>query len=176
MRCPWAEGDDLMGAYHDTEWGKPVRTEDGMFERLCLEAFQSGLSWSTILRKRPAFRTAFKEFSPAEVAGFTEKDFDRLMADVGIVRNRLKIRAAITNAQATLALEGGLADLIWSFAPKKHKVPTTLADVPAVTDESVALAKGLKAAGFVFVGPTTAYATMQAAGLVNDHLASCPAR
>jgi DNA-3-methyladenine glycosylase I len=146
-----------------------------MYERLCLEAFQSGLSWLTILRKREAFRAAFAGFEPERVAAFGEEDVARLMADPGIVRNRMKIEAAIANARATLELDS-LAELLWSFAPPERPAPRTSADVPAVTPESTAMAKELKRRGFRFVGPTTAYALMQACGLVNDHLDGCLAR
>jgi len=174
-RCWWATGSEDYLAYHDSEWGVPVHGETRMFERLTLEAFQSGLSWLTILRKREGFRDAFSGFDPEVVAGFGEGDFERLMADTAIVRNRLKIRAAITNAQAVVRLRGrgGLDELIWSFAPPGHRQPLTPADVPATTAESTELAKTLKRNGFVFVGPTTAYAGMQACGLVNDHMSGC---
>lgn len=168
--------------YHDTEWGRPVHGEAALFERLCLEAFQSGLSWITILRRREGFRKAFAGFSPEAVAAFTDDDRERLLADTGIIRNRAKIDASIGNAQATLALreahEGGLDALVWSYAPDPagRPAPRTVADVPAVTAESTALAKDLKKRGFRFVGPTTAYALMQACGLVDDHLADCCAR
>jgi DNA-3-methyladenine glycosylase I len=174
-RCPWGTGDPVMAAYHDEEWGRPVRSETGLYERMCLEAFQSGLSWRTILNKRPAFRKAFADFDVAAVAEFGDDDFDRLMADAGIVRNRAKILAAITNARATLALDGDLPDLVWSHAPARGSGRAAISDVPGSTPESVALSKALKKRGFVFVGPTTAYAMMQACGLVNDHLATCPA-
>ena len=178
-RC-FGDGDPLYEAYHDHEWGLPVRDETGLFERLCLEAFQSGLAWITILRKREAFRTAFAGFDPDAVARFGPHDVERLMADAGIVRNLRKIEAAVANARATVALRDGPHDLpalVWSHAPAlPPPAPRQWADVPASTPESAALAKALKAAGFRFVGPTTAYATMQAAGLVDDHLASCPAR
>jgi DNA-3-methyladenine glycosylase I len=151
-----------------------VRDDDAMFERLCLEAFQSGLSWLTILRKREAFRAAFAGFRIEAVAAFVAPDVERLMADAGIVRNRAKIDAAIANARAAQALEGSLAELVWSHAPSGERpAPTALGDVPATTPESVALAKELKRRGFRFVGPTTAYAAMQACGVVNDHVASC---
>jgi DNA-3-methyladenine glycosylase I len=177
MRCPWAGATPDYVAYHDQEWGQPLRGDDAMFERMCLEAFQSGLSWLTILRKRPAFRVAFADFSIERVATFDENDVQRLLADAGIVRNRLKINAAITNARTAATLDGGLSDLIWSYAPEKPApAPRQVGDVPAVTPESTALAKGLKKAGFVFVGPTTSYALMQACGLVDDHLADCYAR
>ncbi|MQY16647.1 DNA-3-methyladenine glycosylase 1 [Streptomyces sp. RB5] len=176
-RCPWGLSAPEYVAYHDTEWGRPVHGDDALFERLCLEAFQSGLSWLTILRKRPAFRTAFAGFAIGKVAAFDENDEARLLADEGIVRNRLKIAATLANAK-TLAHwgPGELDELIWSYAPDAAAAPRTLADVPAVTDESKALAKELKRRGVRFVGPTTAYALMQACGLVNDHLADCCAR
>lgn len=179
MRC-FGDGDPLYTAYHDEEWGRPVRDERGLFERVSLEAFQSGLSWLTILRKRDAFRTAFAGFDPDVVARFGSDDVARLLADVGIVRNRAKVEATIANARATVALrEAGrpLHELVWSFAPDGQRpAPAAFADVPAVTPESTALAKELKRHGFRFVGPTTAYAAMQACGLVNDHLAGCVAR
>jgi DNA-3-methyladenine glycosylase I len=160
-------------SYHDTEWGQPVRTDDGLYERMTLEAFQSGLSWLTILRKRPAFRTAFGNFKIKKVAGFGDADVARLMADVGIVRNRAKIDAAIANARAALELPDGLAALLWSFEPEPRPRPKTFADVPPSTPESTAMAKALRKLGFRFVGPTTAYALMQATGMVDDHLADC---
>jgi DNA-3-methyladenine glycosylase I len=172
-RCGWAGSTPDYWAYHDEEWGAPIRSDDGLYERLTLEAFQSGLSWLTILRKRAAFRTAFHGFSIATVAAYGEGDVDRLLADVGIVRNRAKILAAIANARAAAELPEGLAALLWSFAPAPRPRPTTLADVPASTPESVAMAKALKRHGFRFVGPTTAYALMQATGMVDDHLAGC---
>jgi DNA-3-methyladenine glycosylase I len=173
-RCPWAGATPLYVAYHDQEWGRPVRTDDGLFERLSLEAFQSGLSWLTILRKRPAFRTAFAGFSIAEVAGFGGSDVSRLLADEGIVRNRAKIEATIANARAALSVPGGLAELLWSFAPARRPArPATPADVPASTPQSTALARDLRRRGFRFVGPTTGYALMQATGMVDDHLAGC---
>lgn len=181
-RCPWGLSTDDYVEYHDTEWGRPVHGEAALFERLCLEAFQSGLSWITILRRREGFRKAFAGFSPEAVAAFTDGDRERLLADTGIIRNRAKIDASIGNAQATLALreahEGGLDALVWSYAPDPagRPAPRTVADVPAVTAESTALAKDLKKRGFRFVGPTTAYALMQACGLVDDHLADCCAR
>jgi DNA-3-methyladenine glycosylase I len=177
-RCPWAQGPELV-PYHDEEWGRPVTDARGLFERLSLEAFQSGLSWITILRKREGFRRAFAGFDPAAVARFDAADVERLLADAAIVRNRAKIEATIANARAVQALhEAGesLADLVWSFAPAPRPAPTRLADLEAVTVESRALAKALKARGFRFVGPTTVYATMEAAGLVNDHLADCEVR
>jgi len=174
-RCWWAAGTADYLAYHDDEWGVPVHGETPLFERLTLEAFQSGLSWLTILRKREGFRAAFAGFDADAVAAFGETDYERLMADSAIVRNRLKIRAAVTNAQAVVRLRdhGGLDELIWSFVPVEHGQPLTRGDVPATTPESTELAKTLKRHGFVFVGPTTAYAGMQAGGLVNDHLAGC---
>lgn len=172
-RCPWAGSAPEYVEYHDHEWGRPVRTDDGMFERLCLEAFQSGLAWITILRKRPAFRAAFADFSIAKVAEFGEADRERLMADAGIVRNRAKIDAALQNARVARDLPDGLSALLWSFRPAPRPRPARSADVPATTPESTAMAKALKKQGFRFVGPTTAYALMQAAGMVDDHLAGC---
>lgn len=172
-RCPWGLSDPLYVDYHDTEWGRPVRDEHGLFERVSLEAFQSGLSWLTILRKRPAFRNAFARFDPTVVAAFTSVDVDRLLTDVGIVRNRSKIEATISNARVLLELEQPLSELAWSFAPEPRPRPLTSADVPAVTPESTALAKSLRRLGFSFVGPTTAYALMQATGMVDDHLDGC---
>jgi DNA-3-methyladenine glycosylase I len=175
-RCGWATSTPDYEAYHDEEWGRPVRDADGLFERLCLEAFQSGLSWLTILRKRPAFRDAFAGFEIEAVARFGDADVERLLGDAGIVRNRAKIEAAIANARAAADVDD-LADLIWSFAPPADRpAPRSFADVAAVTPESTALAKELKLRGFRFVGPTTAYALMQACGLVNDHLEGCCAR
>ena len=176
LRCPWALSTDDYVAYHDQEWGRPVHGEQPLYERLCLEAFQSGLSWITILRRREGFRKAFAGFDPAVVAGFGDADVERLLADSGIIRNRAKIVATVANATAVLELDGGLDELIWSFAPAKHRRPKRLADVPAVTPESAALAKELKRRGLRFVGPTTAYALMQACGLVDDHLADCQVR
>ncbi len=174
VRCGWATSAPEYAAYHDEEWGTPLRGDDPLFERLALEAFQSGLSWITILRKRPAFRAAFSGFSIDAVAAFTDDDEARLMADAGIVRNRAKIRAAVRNARAAQDLPEGLSALLWSFAPTAGRPrPATLADVPAITPESTAMAKELKRHGFVFVGPTTAYALMQATGMVDDHVASC---
>lgn len=176
-RCPWVGDTPDYIVYHDEEWGRPLHGDDALFERLCLEAFQSGLSWLTILRKRPAFRAAFADFSIEKVAAFGEPDVQRLLADTGIVRNRLKINAAIANARTAAALDGGLSELIWSFAPAEPvPAPRRVGDVPAVTPQSTAMAKALKKAGFVFVGPTTCYALMQACGLVDDHLADCHAR
>ena len=173
LRCPWALSTVDYVSYHDQEWGRPVHGEQALYERLCLEAFQSGLSWITILRRREGFRRAFAGFDPAVVAAFGEADVERLMADEGIIRNRAKVLASIGNARAVLELDGGLDQLIWSFAPESDERPKRLADVPAVTPQSTALAKELKRRGLRFVGPTTAYALMQACGLVNDHLADC---
>lgn len=175
-RCPWGLSAPDYLAYHDDEWGRPVRTDNGLYERLTLEAFQSGLSWLTILRKRESFRRAFAGFDIGAVAAFGPDDRARLLDDVAIVRNRAKVDAAMANARAALALDEPLSDLIWRFAPADRPAPMTTADVPAETLESRALTKELKANGFVFVGPTTAYALMQAAGLVNDHLAGCAFR
>jgi DNA-3-methyladenine glycosylase I len=159
-------------AYHDTEWGMPVTGESAYLERLTLEAFQSGLSWVTILRKRPAFRAAFDGFDPDAVAGYDDADVSRLMADAGIVRNLRKIEATITNARATVALrdEGGLVDLVWSFRPERTPAPTSYAEVPTTSPESAALAKALRGKGFVFVGPNTMFALMEAVGIVDTHL------
>lgn len=162
-----------MLTYHDTEWGRPVHGDVGLFERLTLEAFQSGLSWAIILRKRPAFREAFAGFDPHAVAAFGDAEVERLLADAGIVRNRAKIEATLANARAVVALDGQLDAQIWSFAQPGRPRPRTLDDVPATTPESIALAKRLKSQGFRFVGPTTAYALMQAVGLVDDHLEGC---
>ncbi|WP_246052468.1 DNA-3-methyladenine glycosylase I [Actinocorallia herbida] len=176
MTCAWAASTPEYVLYHDQEWGRPVTDDTGLYERLSLEAFQSGLSWLTILRKRENFRRAFDGFDPAKVAAYTERDVARLMADASIVRNRSKIEAAVANARAALDLPGGVARLIWGFADPDAPAPRTPADVPAVTEGSKGLAKALKKAGFRFVGPTTAYALMQACGLVNDHVSGCPAR
>jgi DNA-3-methyladenine glycosylase I len=173
LRCPWGLSTPDYVAYHDHEWGRPIRDDDGLFERLTLEAFQSGLSWLTILRKRENFRAAFAGFSIEQVAGFGEADRARLLDDAGIVRNRAKIDATLHNAKAAAALDEGLAAVVWAFAQPNRPAPVTLDDVPAQTAQSKALAKELKRQGFVFVGPTTAYALMQAAGLVNDHLRDC---
>ncbi|MFC4125524.1 DNA-3-methyladenine glycosylase I [Nocardia rhizosphaerae] len=173
VRCPWSTGSQLYRDYHDTEWGRPLHGDDALFERLCLEAFQSGLAWITILRKRPAFRAAFAGFEIAKVAEFDDTDRARLLADPGIVRNRAKIDAAIANAKVARDLPVRLDELLWSFAPAPRPRPAAVADVPATTPESIALAKELKRRGFAFVGPTTAYALMQATGMVDDHLAVC---
>ena len=168
----WASADPMLRAYYDTEWGMPVRDERGVFERLSLEAFQSGLSWRTILAKRPAFRAAFRDFDPDVVAGFGDDDVARLLGDAGIVRNRAKIAATITNARATVALrgDGGLADLVWSSRPDATPEPRTAAEVPTTSPESVALSKALRGRGFAFVGPTTMHALMEALGIVDTHL------
>ena len=174
MRCAWANSAPEYVTYHDEDWGTPLRGDDALFERLCLEAFQSGLSWITILRKRPAFRTAFAGFAIDKVADFTAEDEARLMADAAIVRNRAKISASIRNARAAQELPEGLSALLWGFTPSGDRVrPATLSDVPATSPESVAMAKELKRRGFIFVGPTTAYALMQATGMVDDHVADC---
>jgi DNA-3-methyladenine glycosylase I len=172
-RCGWAGSAPEYTAYHDDEWGRPLRGETALFERLSLEAFQSGLSWIVILRKRPAFRAAFAGFAPERVAAFGDDDVARLLADAGIVRNRSKIEATIRNARAVLELDVPLDELVWSFAPAHHVRPATVADVPATTPESVAMAKVLKRRGLRFVGPTTCYALMQATGIVDDHVADC---
>ncbi|MDX3852487.1 DNA-3-methyladenine glycosylase I [Streptomyces sp. AK02-01A] len=178
-RCPWGLSAEDYVAYHDSEWGRPVHGDDALFERLCLEAFQSGLSWITILRRREGFRAAFASFRIASVAEFGDPDRERLLADPGIIRNRAKIDATLANARVLEDWSTGeLEALIWSYAPDpaKRPAPRTTADIPAVTDESTALAKTLKKRGIRFVGPTTAYALMQACGLVNDHLAGCEFR
>jgi DNA-3-methyladenine glycosylase I len=175
VRCPWG-ADPAMQEYHDTEWGHELRGDVALFERLSLEAFQSGLSWAIILRKRDGFRAAFDGFDPAVVAGYDAGDVERLLADAGIVRNRLKIEATINNARALLAMDDSFSDLLWSFAPGPRPAPATIADVPAQSPESAAMAKELKRRGFRFVGPTTAYALMQATGMVDDHVAGCTFR
>lgn len=171
-RPVWAAHDELLRHYYDTEWGLPVRDERGLFERLSLEAFQSGLSWATILRKRANFRAAFANFDPDAVAAFGDTDRERLMADAGIVRNRRKIDATITNARATVALreQGGLVDFIWAFQPQHTPEPRDFTEVPTTSAESVALSKALKKAGFAHVGPTTMFALMEAVGIVDTHL------
>jgi len=175
LRCPWAVSAPDYLAYHDTEWGCPVRGDREIFERLSLEAFQSGLSWLTILRKRENFRKAFADFEITAVAAFGPADEQRLLADAGIVRNRAKITAVIANARAALELPVGLSDLVWNYAeqPGDRPAPRSVEDLPGLTPASNALSKELKKHGFVFTGPTTAYATMQACGIVNDHLADC---
>jgi DNA-3-methyladenine glycosylase I len=173
-RCDWANSTPDYVAYHDEEWGRPLHGERALFERMSLEAFQSGLSWLIILRKRPAFRSAFADFDIDAVAGFGTRDVTRLLADEGIVRNRAKVEATIGNARAVRdGVPEGLDELLWSFAPAKHVRPRTLADVPATSAESKAMAKELKKRGFRFVGPTTGYALMQATGMVDDHIATC---
>jgi DNA-3-methyladenine glycosylase I len=172
LRCPWGLSTPDYLLYHDEEWGRPVRGDQAIFERLCLEGFQSGLSWITILRKRENFRAAFAGFDPEQVATFTDDDRQRLMQDTGIVRNRAKIDAVINNANATLNVN--LTDLVWKYT--EDHAPVTLDDIPAQTPASKALSKELRQNGFVFTGPITAYATMQACGIVNDHLSACCAR
>jgi DNA-3-methyladenine glycosylase I len=176
-RC-FGNDDDLLGQYHDAEWGRPVHGEDALYERLVLEGFQVGLSWALILRRREALREAFEGFDSQAVARFTDDDVARLVQDPGLIRNRAKIRAAITNARAMGALHeaGGTLDgLVWAHVPAAHRRPRDWSEVPTDTPESQALAKDLKRAGFTFVGPVTAYAMMQACGLVNDHVLGCPA-
>ncbi len=172
-RCGWGSSPDYL-TYHDTEWGKPLRGDNALYERMTLEAFQSGLSWLTILRKRENFRAAFDKFKIKSVAAYDDSDVARLMADTGIVRNRAKVDAAIANARAALEVPGGLSDLLWSFAPPPRPARLAwFAQFPATTAESTAMAKALKKRGFRFVGPTTAYALMQATGMVDDHLVGC---
>ena len=180
VRCAWIDESrlspddfEIYRDYHDTEWGRPLRDSKALFERVTLEAFQSGLSWLTILRKRENFRRAFHQFDVERVARYGERDITRLMADAGIVRNRAKIEATIANARAVGDLDTDLAELLWSFAPSPRPRPAAMAQVPAVTEESTAMAKELKRRGFRFVGPTTAYALMQATGMVDDHTADC---
>jgi DNA-3-methyladenine glycosylase I len=171
-RPAWASVDPLLREYYDAEWGVPVTDEHGVYERISLEAFQAGLSWATILRKRPAFRTAFDDFQPDTVAEYTGRDVERLLANAGIVRNRQKIEATITNARATIRLrdQAGLAELVWSFKPKTTPRPRTVAEIPIASAESLALSKELRRRGFVFVGPTTMFALMEAIGIVDTHL------
>jgi DNA-3-methyladenine glycosylase I len=173
LRCPWGLSTPEYLAYHDDEWGRPVRDDRGMFERLSLEAFQSGLSWLTILRKREGFRSAFAGFDIDAVAKYGPDDVARLLGDAGIVRNRAKIEAVIGNARAALGMPGGLAALVWSYADVQDQPPATLAEVPSSTPGSKALAKELKRFGFSFTGPVTVYATLQACGVVDDHLELC---
>jgi DNA-3-methyladenine glycosylase I len=173
LRCPWGLSAPEYTAYHDQEWGRPVRDDQGIFERLSLEAFQSGLSWLIILRKREGFRAAFSGFDIETVAGYGTGDVARLLADRGIVRNRAKIEAVIGNARAALRLPGGLAKLVWSHAGGQDRAPVTLADVPSWTPQSKALATALRKNGFSFAGPVTAHATLQACGAVDDHLEGC---
>ena len=173
-RCRWGVSTPDYVVYHDEEWGRVLRGDDALYERMALEAFQSGLSWLTILRKRESFRAAFGGFHIETVAGYDERDVNRLLGDAGIVRNRAKIEATIANARAAADLPDGLSVLLWSYAPAPRRTrPTTFADVPAVTAESTAMAKDLKKRGFRFIGPTTAYALMQATGMVDDHIAGC---
>ena len=181
MRCPWGEAPPEYRAYHDDEWGRPVVDDVRLYEKLCLEGFQSGLSWLTILRKRDGFRRAFAGFAPEKVARFTDRDVTRLLGDAAIVRHRGKIEATIANARATLEVQaqrGSLAELVWSFEPRRRgrPVPARLGDLESTTPESKALAKELKRYGFRFLGPTTVYAAMQSLGVVNDHLRGCHAR
>ncbi|MFA5773793.1 MAG: DNA-3-methyladenine glycosylase I [Ilumatobacteraceae bacterium] len=180
VRCGWVGTDPDNIHYHDTEWGRKVTYDKAIFEKICLEGFQSGLSWITILRKREAFRKAFKQFDPAKVAKFGESDVKRLLADASIVRHRGKIEATINNARKTLEMQKNkesLSELVWSFAPtRKQRIPTKLADLKSETPESVALSKELRRRGFNFVGPTTMHAAMQSLGLINDHLSGCQFR
>jgi DNA-3-methyladenine glycosylase I len=173
-RPVWASADPMLREYYDTEWGMPVRDEHGLFERLSLEAFQSGLSWATILRKRERFRAAFAGFDPESVAAFDDRDRERLLADAGIVRNRAKIDATIRNAAATVVLrshpDGDLARLVWSFRPRSTPAPRSMSELPTQSPESVALSRTLKRHGFTFVGPTTMFALMEAVGIVDTHL------
>lgn len=175
-RCDWTGAPEDLIAYHDVEWGRPLSSEREVFERLCLEGFQAGLSWLTVLRKRDAFRAAFSNFEPAKVAKYSERHVGRLLSNAAIIRSRPKIEATIANARAVVALHQAgesLARLMWSHASAKGRVPRSMKDIPAITAESTALAKALKKRGFRFVGPTTVYAMMQAIGIVNDHLAHC---
>ncbi|MDJ0320954.1 DNA-3-methyladenine glycosylase I [Pseudarthrobacter sp. PS3-L1] len=173
-RPAWAATDPLMRDYYDFEWGMPVRDERGLYERICLEGFQAGLSWATILRKRPAFRKAFQSFNPDVVATFTQEHQETLMQDTGIIRNRRKIRATVENARATLNLrsDGGLVDLVWGFQPDHTPAPRTTAEIPTKSAQSLALSQALRQRGFTFVGPTTMYALMEAIGMVDTHLVS----
>ncbi|MEC5150715.1 DNA-3-methyladenine glycosylase I [Cryobacterium psychrotolerans] len=174
VRCAWANGDPEYRRYHDEEWGRPLRDDERLFEKLCLEGFQAGLSWITILRRRPAFRSAFHGFDVDRVAAMTEANVERLLDNAAIIRHRGKIEAAIGNARVTQNLGESLSDLIWSFAPPARAArPRQLGDVPAITPESMALSKELRTRGYRFVGPTTMYALMQSAGLVDDHIAGC---
>lgn len=177
-RCPWAGDPGMMRDYHDTEWGVPATDERGLFERLCLEGFQAGLSWATVLRKRPRFREVFHGFDVDAVAAMGEADVERLLGDPGIIRHRGKVEATLRNARATVALreEEGLVALISSFAPEDDPVPRTAAEVPTVSPGSTALSKALRRRGFGFVGPTTMHALMEATGLVDTHLVGCHRR
>lgn len=175
FRC-FGTGDPLMEAYHDEEWGRPVHDENALFERLALEGFQSGISWAIVLRKRPAFREAFADFDPEVVACYGDDEVGALLGNAGIVRNRLKIEATVANARALVALHeagGSLDEVLWRHRPAERHRPQTWSDVPSLTPESAALSKELKRLGFRFVGPTTAYASMQACGIVDDHLVGC---
>ncbi|MGI9823257.1 DNA-3-methyladenine glycosylase I [Agromyces sp. Marseille-Q5079] len=173
-RCGWSAGDEEYRRYHDDEWGRPQHDPTLLFEKICLEGFQAGLSWITILRRRPAFREVFHDFDVVRVAAMDESDVQRLLADERIIRHRGKIEATIGNARATLDLDQPIDEFIWSFAPETpREAPTSFAEVPAITPESNALSRELRKRGFRFVGPTTMYALMQAAGLVDDHLAGC---
>lgn len=177
LRCPWANGDPEYRRYHDEEWGVPLHGDRPLFEKMSLEGFQAGLSWITILRRRPAFREAFEHFDLDKVAGFGAADVERLMQETRIIRNRAKIESTIANARVIRDFvadrPGALDDLIWSHAPAEHRPPESLAEIPAVTPESMALSKALKKLGLRFVGPTTMYALMQSAGLVDDHVVGC---
>jgi DNA-3-methyladenine glycosylase I len=174
VRCWWAGGAAEYIEYHDLEWGRPLHGDDALYERLCLEAFQSGLSWLTILRKRPAFRLAFDGFVIKRVASYGDDDVNRLLGDSAIVRNRAKIEASINNARVAAEMDGGLDELLWSFAPSAPRPrPRIISDLPAITEESTAMAKEMKRRGFKFFGPTTAYALMQATGMVDDHVEEC---
>ena len=174
-RCRWGSTDELYRAYHDGEWGRPVTDERGLYEKLCLECLQSGLSWALILRKRDGIRAAFADFEPDAVASFGRKEIEALLKDPRVIRNRRKLEAIVQNAQATVAMRDDrpLAELVWSFRPKRSRAPRSYADLASITEESKQLAKELKREGFAFVGPTTVYSTMQAVGVVNDHLAGC---
>lgn len=173
-RCAWVGDDPEYRRYHDEEWGIPLHGDRALFEKMSLEGFQAGLSWITILRKRPRLREVFAGFDPAVIAGFTEDDIARLMADAGIIRNRAKIEATISNARLVLEMDAGELDaLMWSFAPPARPSPTTFGQIPAVTAESEAMSKTLRKRGFRFVGPTTMYALMQSAGMVDDHVQGC---
>lgn len=171
-RPPWATASTLLQEYYDTEWGVPVRDEQGLYERICLEGFQAGLSWATVLRKRPAFRAAFAQFDPEKVANFIEDDVTRLLQNAAIIRNSAKIRATINNARATLELrkKGGLVEFVWGFQPEETPRPRTIDEIPTQSPESIALSKALRREGFKFVGPTTTFALMEAIGMIDTHL------
>jgi DNA-3-methyladenine glycosylase I len=174
-RCAWGGADETYRAYHDREWGRPVTDERGLYEKLCLECLQSGLSWALILRKRDGIRDALARFDPDAVAAFGAEEIEQLLQDTRVIRNRQKLEAIVRNARATVAMRGEtpLPEFVWSFRPKRRRAPRGYEDMASLTEESTALAKELKRRGFAFVGPTTAYSTMQAVGLVNDHLAGC---